>query len=77
MMAGLVDILWTIEDLYDAVTKQQADKKHGAEKLLKKLRSLQERAREGGIEPPRCPTPTSSVPATYSPFGTCPTPGAA
>jgi hypothetical protein len=42
MMAGLVETLWTIEDLYDAVMKQQADKKHRArvEKLLKKLRSL-------------------------------------
>ncbi len=41
MMAGLVDTLWTIEELYDAVMKQQADKKHAAriEKLLKKLRS--------------------------------------
>ena len=42
MMAGLVDTLWSIEDLYDAVMKQQAQKKHSAriEKLLKKLRSL-------------------------------------
>ncbi|HEV3302707.1 MAG TPA: hypothetical protein VG055_23850 [Planctomycetaceae bacterium] len=42
MIAGLVESLWTIEDLYDAVMKQQADKKHAAriEKLLKKLRSL-------------------------------------
>jgi hypothetical protein len=43
MMAGLVDTLWTIGDLYDAVMKQQAEKKHRArvEKLLKKLRSLE------------------------------------
>ena len=27
MMAGLVDTLWTFEDLYDAVMKQEADKK--------------------------------------------------
>jgi IS1 family transposase len=42
MMAGLVETLWTIEDLYDAVMKQQADKKHAAriEKLMRKLRSL-------------------------------------
>jgi IS1 family transposase len=42
MMAGLVDTLWTIEDLYDAVMKQQAQKKHAArvEILLRKLRSL-------------------------------------
>jgi hypothetical protein len=30
MMAGLVDTLWTIGDLYDAVMKQQAEKKHPA-----------------------------------------------
>jgi IS1 family transposase len=30
MMAGLVDTLWTIEDLYDAVMDQQARKKHTA-----------------------------------------------
>ena len=37
MMAGLTDTLWTLDDLYDAVMKQQADKKHHAriEKLLK------------------------------------------
>jgi hypothetical protein len=42
MMAGLTDTLWSIEPLYDAVMKQQADKKHRAriDKLLKKLRSL-------------------------------------
>jgi hypothetical protein len=42
MMAGLVDSLWTIDDLYDAVTKQQANKKHAERvaKLLRKLRSL-------------------------------------
>lgn len=42
MMAGLTDTLWTLEDLYDAVMKQQAEKKHRArvEKLLRKLRSL-------------------------------------
>jgi hypothetical protein len=42
MMAGLVNTLCTSEDLYDAVMKHQADKKHAAriEKLLKKLRSL-------------------------------------
>jgi hypothetical protein len=42
MVAGLVDVLSSIEDLYDAVMKQQAEKKHRArvEKLLKKLRSL-------------------------------------
>jgi hypothetical protein len=42
MMAGLVDTLWTIEDLYDAVMKQQADKKHVTriENLLRKLRSI-------------------------------------
>ncbi len=41
MMAGLVEMLWTIEDLYDAVMKQQADKKHAARiaKLIDKLRS--------------------------------------
>jgi hypothetical protein len=39
MMAGLVDTLWTIEDPYDAMMKQQADKKHGARvaKLIAKL----------------------------------------
>jgi hypothetical protein len=39
MQAGLVDTLWTIEDLYSAVMKQQAEKKHRArvEKLLRKL----------------------------------------
>jgi IS1 family transposase len=42
MMAGLTETLWTLEDLYDAVMKQQADKKQAAriDKLLKKLRSL-------------------------------------
>ena len=42
MMAGLVDVLWSIEDLWDAVMKQQAEKKHRArvEKLLKKLQTL-------------------------------------
>jgi hypothetical protein len=30
MMAGLVDVLWSIEDLWDAVMKQQAEKKHRA-----------------------------------------------
>jgi IS1 family transposase len=42
MQAGLVDTLWTIDDLYDAVMKQQAEKKHRAkiDRLLKKLRSL-------------------------------------
>ncbi len=40
MMAGLVETLWTIEDLYDAVMKQQADKKHAARvaKLIDRLR---------------------------------------
>jgi hypothetical protein len=40
MMAGLVDTLWTIEDLYDAVMQQQADKKHAARvaRLIAKLR---------------------------------------
>jgi hypothetical protein len=42
MMAGLTDTLWSIENLYDAVMKQQADKKHRAriDKLIAKLRSL-------------------------------------
>lgn len=42
MMAGLTDTLWSIEDLYNAVMKHQADKKHRArvDKLLAKLRSL-------------------------------------
>jgi hypothetical protein len=42
MQAGLVDTLWTIEDLYDAVMKQQAEKKRAARyaKLLNKLRSM-------------------------------------
>jgi IS1 family transposase len=41
MMAGLVDTLWSIEDLYDAVMKQQVAKKHSARvaKLIDKLRS--------------------------------------
>jgi len=41
MMAGLVDRLWTIEDLYEAVEKQQADKKRAERyaKLMEKLRS--------------------------------------
>jgi hypothetical protein len=41
MMAGLVDSLWTIEDLYDAVMKHQAGKKRAAwvAKLADKLRS--------------------------------------
>jgi IS1 family transposase len=40
MMAGLVDTLWTIDDLYVAVTKRQSDKKHSARvaKLIAKLR---------------------------------------
>jgi hypothetical protein len=42
MMAGLTETLWTLEDLYDAVMKQQAEKKHRAkvERLLRKLSSL-------------------------------------
>jgi hypothetical protein len=38
----MVDTLWTIEDLYNAVMKQQAEKKHRArvEKVLRKLGSL-------------------------------------
>jgi hypothetical protein len=42
MMVGLTDTLWSIEDLYDAVMKHQADKKHRVriDKLLKQLRSL-------------------------------------
>jgi IS1 family transposase len=42
MMAGLVDTLWTIDDLYDAVMKQQAKKKRSAwiEKMLRQLRSI-------------------------------------
>lgn len=41
MMAGLTETLWTIEDLCDAVMKQQAEKKRAERyaKLLKKLRS--------------------------------------
>jgi len=41
MLAGLVNTLWTIEHLYDAVMKQQAEKKRAERysKLLKKLRS--------------------------------------
>lgn len=41
MMAGLVDKLWNIEDLYDAVMEQQARKKRAARyaKLMEKLRS--------------------------------------
>ena len=37
MQAGLVDTLWSIEDLYNAVMKQQAQAERAA-KLLKKLR---------------------------------------
>jgi hypothetical protein len=42
MMAGLTEMLWTLEDLYDAVMKQQAEKKHRTrvEKPLRKLSSL-------------------------------------
>jgi hypothetical protein len=42
MMAGLTETLWSIDDFYDAVMKQQAEKTHRArvEKLLRKLRSL-------------------------------------
>jgi hypothetical protein len=42
MMAGLTETLWTLEDLYDSVMKQQAEKKHRArvEKLLRKLSSV-------------------------------------
>ena len=41
MMAGLTDTLWTLDELYDAVTKQQADKKHAARvaKLIERLRN--------------------------------------
>jgi len=41
MMAGLTETLWTIEDLFDAVTKQQAEKKQSARmaKLIDRLRS--------------------------------------
>jgi hypothetical protein len=40
MMAGLVDTLWSIEDLYDAVMKQQAEKKRTERyaKLIDRLR---------------------------------------
>jgi len=42
MMAGLVDTLWTVDELYDAVMKQQAEKKQAERyaKLLNKLRNL-------------------------------------
>jgi hypothetical protein len=42
MLAFLVDILWTIEDLYDALMKQQAEKRPAAriEELLKIPRRL-------------------------------------
>lgn len=39
MMAGLTETLWTIEDLYDGVTKQQAEKKQ-SEKVQKPLNRL-------------------------------------
>ena len=41
MMAGLTETLWTLEDLYDAVMRQQAEKKHAARvaKLIAKLRN--------------------------------------
>jgi hypothetical protein len=41
-MAGLTETLWNLEDLYNAVMKQQAEKKQALriEGLLKKLRSL-------------------------------------
>lgn len=40
MMAGLVDKLWTIDDLYDAVMQQQAEKKRAERyaKLIDRLR---------------------------------------
>lgn len=42
MMAGLVNTLWTIEDLYDAISKQQAQQKQREliAKLLKELPSF-------------------------------------
>jgi len=42
MMACLVDMLRTIENLYDALIKQQGEKRHAAriEELLKIPRSL-------------------------------------
>ena len=42
MLAFLVDMLWTIEDLYDALMKQRAEKRRAAriEELLKIPRSL-------------------------------------
>ena len=42
MLAFLVDMLWTIEDLYDALMKQQAEKRPAAriQELLKIPRRL-------------------------------------
>ena len=41
MQAGLVDTLWSLEDLYDAVMRHQAEKKRAERysRLLAKLRS--------------------------------------
>jgi hypothetical protein len=38
MECGLVDRLWTLEDLYDAVTEHDRDRKH-----MEKYRRLAER----------------------------------
>ena len=41
MMAGLTDTLWTIENLYDAVMQEQADKKRAEryQRLIERLRT--------------------------------------
>jgi hypothetical protein len=74
MMAGLTDTLWSIDDLYDAVMKHQADKKHRTrvDNLLAKLRSLDSRLGSTRIEGPALVGPFSFCEITHGRDGaTC------